>query len=225
MNNFDQSSSGVNIEFNCFYDTSLAQMDYDYWSEYEAKRLDFGRDSAVFLVGDSARSYYTRSQLKKLSKQAIYDLCMDYELLGYSVSLDDYKRSEYEADLLGVTIEQHYRYLIANNSWHGLQTAITHDYYISRGYSQGDAVYIISLDEPITKAMRDYIDHILWDSPITVRVRVEDKIASHEFDTEYFLDDPYKWDVDDIKNKIKVLPVCNYAKQYLIENLPTQPDY
>lgn len=225
MNNFDMSSTGENIEFFCFYDTSLAQMNYDYFAEYEAKRLDFGRNSAIFLVGDCDASHYTKSKLARMSKQALYDLCHDLELIGWSARIDDFVKADLIDALMEVSHKDYYELATKMYSWHDFANHIEHDWYISRGYSQGDAVYIVSLQEAMTKSYRDYIDHVLWDAPICVRAKIESKIASQDFDTEYFLDDEYTWDKRVIADKIAVLPVGNDAKAFLLANLPDYPSY
>lgn len=221
MNNYDMSSKGEDINFLCHYDIDLASIYYDDFNRHEATRLDVGRNSAVFLVGDCHRPYYTKAMLRKLSKKAIFDLCEDYDLLGYSCDIDRYKRAEYEADLLGVTIKQHYEYLIAQHGWNSLGEAIPHDWYISRGYSQGDAVFIVSLDKPIDDRMRQNIDHVLWDCPIAIRATIDDK----EFYEDDFLNEAYEWDADEVKAKIKALPISDYAKGFLIDSLPDYPCY
>lgn len=221
MNNFDVSSSGENIEFFCFYDSDLAQIYYDDF-ESENTRLNFGRDNSLFLIGDASAPYYKKSHLMALSKQALYDLCMDYELLGYSAGLDDYKKSEYISDLLSISIERHYQRLLANSTWHGLAENIAHDYYISKGYSQGDAVYIVSIDKPIDNGLRRYIDNILWDSPISIYANIN----GLDFHTDDFMgDDFYKYDVDVIAENIARLPISDYAKAWLVKALPSYPSY
>lgn len=225
MNNFDMSSRGENIEFWCHYDVDLATMFYEEFVGTEAKRLDMGRNSALFLVGDSTKPHYTKAQLSKMSKQELYGLCMDLDLLDWRTELNDYLRADYEETLMRVSIEEYYKLAIEANTWHDLPQAITHDWYISRGYSQGDAVYIVSLDRPLDNQMRKHIDRILWDCPISIRARVESKLCSQEFDEEYFLDDPYDWDLEQVKNKIQVLPVGDYAKGFLMDSLPDYPSY
>jgi hypothetical protein len=157
-----------------------------------------------------------------LSKQALFNLCLDYELIGYSAGLNDYLKSEYIEELLNISIERHYKYLLANYTWHGLGEKIAHDYYISRGYSQGDAVYIVNIDKPIDKDLRRYIDNILWDSPISINATIN----GLEFYTEDFIgDDYYVYNVDAIAEKIRAFDISDYAKAWLIKALPAQPSY
>lgn len=220
MNNFDVSSSGENIEFFCSYDTSLAQIYYDDF-ESENTRLNFGRDNTLFLIGDVSAPYYKKSHLMALSKQALYDLCMDYELLGYSAGLDDYKKIEYISDLLNISIERHYQFLISGNNWFHIGENIAHDYYISKGYSQGDAVYIVSINKPIDNSLRRCIDNILWDSPISMYANVN----GSEFDTDDFLFYHYVYDTEAISERISRFNISDYAKAWLVKALPSEPSY
>jgi hypothetical protein len=221
MNNFDVSSTGENIEFNCFYDSHLAQIYYDDF-ESENTRLNFGRDNTLFLIGDVSAPYYKKRELEKLSKQALYDLCLDYELIGYSAELNDYKKSEYISDLLSISIERHYQFLISGSNWFHIGENIAHNYYVSQGYSQGDAVYIVSIDKPIDNSLRRYIDNILWDSPISMYANVN----GLEFcESDFLGDDFYKYDTEAISENIARLPISDYAKAWLIKALPSVPSY
>lgn len=220
MNNYDQSSNGENIELNCFYDISLAESFYEDFAR-ENTRLDFGRDSVMFLIGDADKPYYSQLDLSAKSKQDIFELCQQYELINYSVALNDYKKSEYIYDLLKVSHQRHYEWLVSEYSYQSIGENIEHDFYISRGYSQGDAVYIVSVDAPMTKDYRAYVDHVLWDSPIYIRA----DINGAEYYEDSFLNDFYEWDRDYIIEKIKGLSISEYAKEWLIDNLPEYPAY
>lgn len=218
MNNYDQSSSGENISFNVSYDYDLASI---YYSDFESEntRLVFGRDSHLFLIGEAEAPYYSKLDLEAKSKAAIFELCQQYDLLNYSVSLNDYKKADYISDLLNITIKRHYEWLIANHSWHSIGENIQHDYFISRGYSQGDSVYIVKLDGGINNTFREYINHILWDSPISIYA----DINGLEFFEDQFLTDNYSYDKYEVTEKIKGFSISDYAKNWLIANLPEYP--
>lgn len=221
MNNYDMSSTGENIQFWCHYDVDLAQIYFKDFFEHEATRLDWGRDCVMYLVGDSTKPQYTRSQLRKLGKEALFELCQFHELLYWDVKASEVTRSELEADLLNVSIEQHYKQLTREYGWHELANHIQHDFYVSRGYSQGEAVYIVSLDESLTNEHRKHFDRLLWDCPVSIRAEIGDK----EFYEDSFMNDPYEWDVDEVKEKIKALPISDYAKGFLMDSLPDYPQY
>ena len=220
MNNYDTSSSGENLELHCFYDTSLAQSFYDEF-ERDNTRLTFGRDNNLFIIGETEGPYYCKADLLAYTKQALFELCQKYELVDYSVSLNDYNKNDYIDDLLKVTIKRHYEWLVSEYNWHAIGENIQHDFYISRGYSQGDAVYIVSINSPITKEKRQYIDNVLWDSPIYMSATINDT----EFFEDDFLNDFYEYDRESIIEKIKGFSISDYAKKWLIANLPEYPAY
>lgn len=219
MNNFDESSSGTNIELTVQYDNDLSSI---YYEEFASKnvRLDFGRDSAVFLLGDVTKPYYKKSELNKMKKDELIDLDQKYQCLC-PYDYTEYTKKELIDELKNVTIKQYYEYLISEYSWHNLRDNITHNYYISNGYSQGDAVYIISIDEELNNKLRKYIDHVLWDTPIFIRLEVD----GEEFNDDDLLDDMYEYDKNSVIEKVKKLDISEDAKEWVIDNLPNEPKY
>lgn len=214
------SSSGENIEFSAKYSIDLASMFFEDFAR-ENTRLSIGRDSSLFLLGDTLAPYFKKRDLEAKSKQAIFDLCLDLDLLDYNAGLNDFKKAELISDLLKISNLRFYEYLISANSWHELGENIAHSFYISRGYSQGDAVYIVSLDKPIDNAMRENIDRILWDCPLSIYCQVNDQ----EFFEDDFLTDFYAWDREAVAEKVKTLHISESAKAWIVEALPEYPDY
>ena len=219
MNNFDISSTGENIEFYCHFDTCLSQMYFDEFAS-EAVRVEIGRNSSAFILGDASKPFHRKAALREMKKDRLFDLCADYDLLCWTARPSDYTKADLISDLLSVTIKQHYT-LTAQGGWGAFIDSIEHDYHQSNGYSQGDSAIIISLDKPITPSMKKYYDNILWDSPISIRATVNDA----EFFEEDFLNDYYEWDRDAVKAKILTLPVSDYAKAWLVDALPEYPSY
>lgn len=219
MNNFDTSSTGENIEFYCHFDTCLSQMYFDEFAS-ETVQVEIGRNAFAFILGNASKPFHRKAALREMKKDRLFDLCRDYEILSFYDNLKDYTKPELISELLGVTIEQHYT-LAAQGGWGAFIDSIEHDYHQSNGYSQGDSAIIISVDEPITPSMREHYNHILWDSPISIRATVNDE----EFFEEDFLTDYYEWDRDAVKAKILALPVSDYAKTWLVDALPEYPRY
>lgn len=214
MNNYDQSSSGENIELHVQYDTDLARIYFEDF-EREAVRINLGgRDNYLFLLGDSSAPFFTKSKLQRMKRADLLELCEMYEV-GF---FDDATKSEMIDELVHVSIKRHYEYLATDYSWNRIQENITHEYYVTRGYNQGDAALIVSINDPIDKS---YIDHIFWDCPVYIRAEID----GVEFYEDSFLDDVYDYDKDEIKVKIQALPISDYAKGWLIDNLPDQPAY
>lgn len=224
MNNYDQSSSGENIDFICFYDTDLAQCYFDEFIEgldgTQIARINLNRDDCTYLIGDSEKPYFKKSDLNKMSKQVLFDLWVHYDLAVYNAELNDFKKSELITDLMMVTIENHYRILARDYGWNSFIDNITHNYHITRGYSQGDAAIIIFCDADLyTPDYCEYIDHIFWDVPTTMKATIN----GANYYEDCFLNDPYEYDIDDIKININKLDISDYAKNWLIDNLPDQP--
>lgn len=219
MNNFDTSSTGENIEFNCFYDTHLSQIYFDEFAS-EAVRVEIGRNFSAFILGDASKPFYKKAALQKMKKDKLFDLCADYDLTCWTANPSDYTKPELISDLLGVTIEQHYT-LTAKGGWGAFIDSIEHDYHQSNGYSQGDSAIIISVNEPITPSMREHYNHIFWDAPICISATVNDE----EFYEDSFLNDAYEYDREAIKANIARLPISDYAKGWLCDNLPDYPRY
>jgi|GEM_PF-6032958 len=220
MNNYDQSSSSENIQFSALYSYDLARIYFDDFQR-ENTRIDFGRDNSAFLLGNGEAPYYKKSELLKLKKAEIVELCQDFGYLSFYDSGQEYNRAELIHNLLRVSCLDFYQWLFKNHYWHDLREKIQHDFYISRGYSQGDAVYIVSLDRPLDHGLREYINHTLWDSPISIFCTVNDQ----EFFEDTFLDDQYLWDREVTAEKVKGLPISDYAKNWIIEALPEYLDY
>lgn len=225
MNNYDQSSSGENIDFSVFYDTSLAQIYFDDWLKgydgYQVNRIDLGgRDDYAYLLGDSSKPFYKKSELNKMHKADLIRLMIKYDNNGYYEN--EALKSELITDLLKVTIKQHYDYLASEYCWGDFYENVPHDRYISRGYSQGDAAIIIFLNNTDDVVSKKYIDHIFWDCPIFIRA----KINGIEYYDDCFLNDQYEWDADAVKARIMAWTDCSdYAKNWLIQHLPDYPSW
>ena len=143
------------------------------------------------------------------------------QILSKYLTYDDTNKTELIDELQNVTIKQYYEYLANTYSWNTISDKFWHNYYITRGYSQGDSIYIVNVDEDFTKNMKEYIDHIFWDMPIYIRI----DINGVEFTDDEVLDDIYKYDKDDVMVKVNALPISGYAKQWLENNLPNAPKY
>jgi hypothetical protein len=226
MNNYDVSSTGENIELNVYYDTWLSQIYFDDWLNgsdgYEVNKIDLGgRDNYLYLIGESEAPFYKKSELSKKPKAELFELMYQYDLLSYNADINDYKKSEYIEDLMGVSILRHYEWLASQYYWHDISANIPHNYFISCGYSQGDAVYIVKIDG-LTKEYKKYIDNIFWDCPIYFYIEINGTEIAREWD---ILNDCYEWNIDAIKEKITALDISDYAKNWIIDRLPDYPDY
>jgi hypothetical protein len=223
MNNFDTSSAGDNVELNIYYSTSTASMYYDDFVNgadgVPVTRLDISTGAPLYLVGDSTLSYYKKADLHKMKKAELFDLCNQYDLLDYNVDLNDYKKEDYISDLLNVDIERHYSYLCSEYSFRSIQDHIRHDYFISCGYSQGDAAIVVNVGAEYFN--EKVINHTLWDCPIGGLITVN----GEDYHIDEMLEDNYNYDKDQLKQSINKLDISDYAKNWLCDNLPDQLDH
>jgi hypothetical protein len=226
MNNYDTSSTGTDIELNVSYDSDLARIYYKDFinnscGEEPVLQLDLGgRDNYAYIIGDISKPFYKVSHLTKMKKADLVELCE--VLLGdYSFDGDDYTKAELVDELMGISIENYYKQINEHYSYSDFQDKIVHDWYTSRGYSQGDASIIIKIDGDLTDSYKTYIDHILWDTPIYFRITINDEDEYYESE---FLDDIYEYDKHDVIEKVKAhetLP--EDVKEWVIDNLPDYP--
>lgn len=220
MNNYDQSSSGENIELDVFNDTGLAQ---HYFNDFlkgvdgnPVYKIEGTREPIAYLIGNSDKPFYKKSQLAKMKKADVFQLWYACDL-GYN---DTLTKAEYIDDLLTVTIAKHYALLNGELGWGAFGDAITHPCFISRGYCQGDAIYIVDVGADYDVcAQRAYIDHLFWDAPVTIDLEID---GANYYD---LLDDCYEYDKDAVIAKVSALEISDYAKGWIASNLPDEPNW
>lgn len=221
MNNYDMSSKGDNIELDVCYDSGLSSM---YYREFinaadgnQVYKIESRREGLAYLIGDSDKPYYKKSQLAKMKKAGLIELWLAYE---YGYNEYGYSKAELIADLENVTTKNYYDFIFKQNNWLSIKDYITHGYFISRGYSQGDSVYIIDVGADYdVLARRSSINHILWDTPLSLRLSVND---DDELGYD-LIDDQYQYDKDSVIENVKKLGISDYAKSWVSENLPNEP--
>lgn len=209
-NNFDTSSSGVNIEFAGSYDTWLGQQEFD---ENFSRIRDNNRHTAIFFYDDwgnikSPESIGEVCTIKKGTKKAdILDL--DY---FYNESFSDIKR-----ELLGKPLKDFTDFEDILTLRKGFETIET------RGYCQGDcAIVLIDTNalkkcwgkQPDIKELSEEIDHLFWDSPISARVTIN----SIEFNYDEYDLDRYDWQREEFAEL--VAKDSGVDKQTLLAILP-----
>lgn len=94
--------------------------------------------------------------------------------------------------------------------------------YISKGYSQGDIIKVLipqELDSTKT-SLREQIDNILWDSPIYLRITINEK----EIEGCDLLEDEYKYNKNSVIEKLKTIITGDELKEVVLL-LPENPEY
>lgn len=203
MNNFDTSSTGLNIKLHTYYDTDLSHI---YFEEAFFRIKEGNNTVLVYSEGnysDFEKEYtFTKSELQA----AMID-----QLCWTSYSLDDLKKDikEYTGfswskakkgdliDYMQATWDRGQWQEFCKKA--GFKANF--DIVVSRGYCQGDYEEVIvpnkfweciGVKKPdcVQSNLSTTIDHLLWDCPIYCRFTVNDK--------EYYIDqelkDCYNWD-------------------------------
>ena len=227
-NNFDQSSSGVNLELSCFFDTGMARSDFD--ENFERVERDaptgfygdvyfytnFGSD--VFLEND-ARNYKIDCDSKTMIKRMF-----DYiggDLREFMRECEVNSKDDVNA-LLGqfesyVAYESDYLDFL--DKYFELDFVI----YQTRGYSQGDAATILIDRKTWHEHIENWIDRLFWDAPIYARLEIngEEIYLDEDIDRYDYSKDAIMYNFEkSYKGKHKGLII-----EFLESELPGWPEY
>ena len=189
-NNFDKSSSGINIQAESCYDTMLSQ-DYFKWS---IKEIKLNYKTRIFTYED-ASSIEKVGDFCELSKDATRkDLVDLFDEIDGCYNEEDYTDEEIREEILNANPA-----MIQNRFWESrigdtLKIKDGFTLYHTRGYCQGDIETVIYKGSVSDSGIKNEIDHLFWDAPVCAHVTIN----SNEF---YYTDmsecDNYKWE----KNK------------------------
>jgi len=189
VNNFDTSSTGINIEGSFFYDTDISRMYFDETFDKIKNGLLFYnghdqiKDDVSFTVKGNKSNlieflnmYVGDYDWKDNSKSELLDEVinnLDVSLENFETISNDLK--DYRIELVPSTpIEK----------------------IITRGYSQGDYLEVLYFPEKLKElwgndvdesSLQTDIDHLCWDTPIYGNVTINDVEFLYE-------GDPYEWE-------------------------------
>lgn len=243
------NANGVKLytfDHNVSYDTWMSQHNFDdFKSEWQKQSLWLGdrneTDYIVFFASEKLMSapYYKKSQLAKMRKQALYDLCEEYEILNYNHSeyeIEDNTKQTLIAELMQyIDNEKYYTHHYNESAYRDLD----YDFDIT-GYSQGDKVLIKTVgtkkdfkeSDLCYLPESDYLTNIFYDTPIYGRIDIN--LNGEEIETFNFfeMDDFNEYDYFD-KDKILSLIENHFSgeeylvllMEYLKDNLETTLDY
>lgn len=189
VNNFNESSTGINIEGTFFYDIDLSQREFDENFELLSE--------SNFIYNPYGQIDTRVSFTVKASKQTLVEYLNevegDFDWIKESKSdLLDEVINQNDIDLLNynevkATLEDYNIELIPNTEIKSI---------VTKGYSQGDYAEVFYLPERLKELwgndvneseFQKEIDHLFWDAPIYGNVNINDT----EFDYEL---DPYEWE-------------------------------
>lgn len=226
MNNFDQSSSGINLELSCYYDSdlsirwfeeSLSNLYYDGGSFLNTDYRNVncwlyhnGTTATDFDLTDLDNYQFTKKDLFKLVNAWDYEEAKDLAQSWYDKSLSKLTKAEL-SELLTDNVYEHDK-IDFYTEYLQLKAFVVS----SRGYCQGDYVEVVIpfnvLDDlgvnykakgfNIDRWLGDSLDHLFWDSPIYCRLNINDNI-DNELYLDELLDCLYAWDKDLIINRLK----------------------
>lgn len=212
------------LEFSliCERDYELARIYFDEFisgADGTSAQAFSGRNGIDYLViyekvALRLEPYYKPSELRKMRKSELVDLCEYYAIY---VDPDAYNRAELIEFLFDISTETHYKYVFENEEWRDLPCDFT-----VTGYSQGDAVKVVRVGKVGHSA--ESIAYLLYDSPIYARLEIS---GANGYEDEIYLDDylidRYEYSKDEIL--VGVLKHYNDRNKYaviawLADNLP-----
>ena len=216
MNNYDQSSSGINLELNCFYDSDQARRDFEeafhvlQYSGYRQHSILVFTGFGEFDVSDFSFSDLENYNQKGITVKQLRAFCRDTLGLMWS----DYAKLR-KAELFELIESELYD---SQSYQEFLQEYLSPNYleYDTRGYCQGDYSeiivpkkvldnYINDKDSSIktidqfTETFQETFNRLCWDQPIYARLTV---LEGSDREIELYLDegltDLYEWDKDQV---------------------------
>jgi hypothetical protein len=183
-NNFDCSSSGINIEVTACYDTDLSRLYYDdmfntVWFNNRS-HIVLDNDLGVGYKGESFKAYEVVDFTVK-KKLNVMDLLDEYG--DYFYDANEYTKEEALEELKEIN-GKYVQELIEKGY---AKPKEGYKSFVSRGYCQGDYAFVICKDD----LSEDYIDHLLWDAPVYASVTIGN---ATEYLYQDFCKDEYEWD-------------------------------
>jgi hypothetical protein len=242
--NYDQSSSGLNLDLSIFFDTERSRFEFDecfnvlqhsrYRTHSILEYLDFGNVAPSFDFADLTNYNFTKKELIQALKAGGYWDQGSAKYLGYDLykstkqELIDYLLEAGRYDDIAEFLKEHF--------------TANYETLVSRGYCQGDQseiVYSKQAIEWLTKEtnkaweelkpiLQKEADNLLWDSPIYGRLTInEDEIYLDEL-----LKDPYIYDKDQLLSDFVKTYQSKFSENefkiivdFLSDNLPEYLDY
>ncbi len=206
MNNFDCSSTGINVELDCYRDNDLARI----W--FEDSFTCISRDS-ISLINERFRGVnilaydqpnfelYSLENWKIPTKTELHGLILEKLFNGCSGTFDtetkdtfrkpSYKLSKAELlEFLSSVYEDDYKEFIVRNFKPKFKIVG------SRGYRQGDYVEVVHMR---TEDLN--FDNELWDSPVSCRLTINEE----EFYIDSEMKNLYDYDINEVKSIIEKL--------------------
>ena len=222
VNNFNTSSTGLNIELTAFCDTYASRL---YFEEMFFTIKEGSKDQLVYSEGN----YSTFEKEYIFTKAELVAAYIDYMGQGYNKqSFNNDLRTYWDFPTSKATKQDLIDFikndLYEEYEWHNFCKKAgfkaNFDIVVSRGYSQGDYKEVIvphkfweciGVEKPdcVQSNLGNTIDNLLWDCPICCRFTVNDE----EFYIDQELKDCYSWDKSEALEIVKKLIEKDYTQE------------
>jgi len=229
---------------NANYSNDLSSIYYDdFIADWKNKMIRFGENYLVLFASEDIKNtpHYKISHLKKMTKQELYDLCEQYDILNYNYSDCNYsentKQNLIDEIMQYVDNEKHYKHHYSETRYNDLD----YDFSVI-GHCQGDIVKVklVGTEKEFLKysylPSSDYLTDLFYNSPVDGKITVfcnGEELTDLEINFYDVLDfDEYDcWDKQDFINKVKntdwivKLEYFDLLIEFLESNLPTSLNY
>lgn len=241
MNNFDQSSTNLNITVSAFRDTDLSR---SYFEEAFFTIKEGRKDLLVYCEGnfsDFEKEYsFTKKELKQawlgINGKGYDNSVFSSELRAWGGVTLSSATKEQLIDFIKYGLYEEYEW---HNFCEKAGFKANFDVVVSTGYCQGDHREVIVPDKfwdcigvpkplDVQSNLGTYIDNLLWDCPVYARFTVNNE----EFYIDEHLKNSYNWDKSEALEIAKNLIKDSFTSEeqsmimdFLSSSLKTALDY
>lgn len=237
MNNFNTSTTGLNVELGCFRDTDLSS----FW--FEDSFTCVSRDSFsllndgyrgvnIFVYQSPDFELFNLDNWKVPTKIKLHDLMLNKLFNGCTGTFNTEAKDQYDKlsykltqaellEFLSCTYEPDYHEFIIRNFEPKFKIVS------SRGYCQGDYAEVIYILDEVGDTEELDFDNELWNTPVYCRLTVNDE----EFYIDSEMKDQYEYDEDEIARIIIKLirgsgiEETELAISEALALIPSEPEY
>ena len=201
-NNFDCSSTGINIEVDAYYSTTGSQIIFD--DNYKVVRNKCRvRDLCIRVVDFDYKppetvgdvGFFKNTTHGPIPKKIVCDMLNEY--CEYSYDTESFTYEELFNELKNIDIKYLPQLMEDNEYRHYFNLDKNLALYGSSGYCQGDFAYVLCGAETC-KNYHNLIDRELWDCPIEACV----VIANVRYDYNELMSDQYVWNKEEFITKV-----------------------
>ena len=235
MNNFDESSSGINIEAFVYYDNEQSQRNFN--------------DNFTNIVGDTywyktydgipkPECFEDLFTIEPPELQASLDILNEQFYYNNDLTEDDFDKDRAWEEVMGnFSFPNDLSDFVEMLESYDIKHTKSFERTTSRGPCQGDYVeifiplqirenYGLADNVDLVDNVQEDINHFLWDSPLVVRVTVNDE----EYYSELFDGGYDEYDMDEFIEEILNYFVNDELDMELLQSeleglLPTEPNY